>query len=162
LTQTKSIHGVAVAPGLAMGPVHVIRAAPEVVPNWSLRENEIDSEIARLKGAINTVSEGLQTTREKLLETGVSDKEAEIFGVHQMILTDPSALNRVRERISKERLNAESCVQHLIKSLEASTSAMAAPSRRSSVRISTALTKATGFRHSVAGRIMRCPTVPVS
>ena len=29
-------------------------------------------------------------------------------------------------------------------------------------RISTALTKATGFRPSVAGRIMRCPTVAVS
>lgn len=122
MTPTKSIHGTPVAPGLAMGPVHVIRAAPEVIPTWSLRGDEVEGEIERLKGAIAAVSDGLEARRQKLLASGSSDKEAEIFAVHRMILADPSALNRVRKRITEERLNAESCVQDLIDVLEASMS----------------------------------------
>ncbi|MFT7670099.1 MAG: phosphotransferase system enzyme I (PtsP) [Planctomycetota bacterium] len=120
--QKKSIHGIAVAPGLAMAPVHVIRAAPEVVPTWSLREDEVESEFIRLTGAIEAVSLGLEYQRQKLLEAGTSEKEAEIFSVHRMILADPSALKKVRERIAQERLNAESCIRHLITALEASMS----------------------------------------
>ncbi len=124
VTNTKSIHGMPVAPGLAMAPVHVIRAAPEVVPTWSLREEEVETEINRLQGAIETVSQELDNRRLKLISTGSADKEAEIFAVHRMILADPSALSRVQERISSERLNAESCVQDLIHVLEKSMSTM--------------------------------------
>lgn len=131
MNRTKRIHGTPVAPGLAMAPVHVIRATPEVVPTWSLRGDEVDSEIERLMGAIDTVAEGLEARRQKLLATGTAEKEAEIFAVHRMILADPSALKRVRERISKERLNAESCVQDLISVLEASMSDMEGNSVRS-------------------------------
>jgi len=127
----KLIHGIAVAPGLAMGPVHVIRAAPEVVPTWSLRGEEVDGEIERLKGAIEAVSQELESRRQKLVAGGTSVKEAEIFAVHRMILNDPSALRRVRKRIEVERLNAEACVQDLIEVLESSTAGMEGDNVRS-------------------------------
>src|SRR5438046_2386187 len=38
MTQMRIIKGVAVAPGLALGPVHVVHATPNIVPTWSVRE----------------------------------------------------------------------------------------------------------------------------
>lgn len=102
-----------------MAPVHVIRAAPEVVPSWSLREEEVEGEFERLGGAVAAVSDALADQRLKLIAAGTSEQEAEIFSVHRMILADPSALGRIRRRISEERLNAEACVQHFIRVLEA-------------------------------------------
>ena len=120
----KNIHGTAVAPGLAMAPVHVIRAAPTVVPTWSLRGDEVEGEMARLKAAIGAVSLALEDQRSKLLAAGTSEQEAEIFSVHRMILQDPSALKKVEQRIQEERLNAEACVQHLVEMLEATLSGL--------------------------------------
>jgi len=131
MPQRKEIHGVAVAPGLAMAPVHVIRAAPEVVPTWSLRGDEVDGEITRLEQAIETVAADLEARRTKLLAARGSQQEAEIFTVHRMILQDPSALSRVRRRIAEERLNAEHCVEGLIQGLEQTVSGLEGNSVRS-------------------------------
>lgn len=131
MAQKKSIHGVAVAPGLAMGPVHVIRAAPEVIPTWALRGDEVEGEVQRLEAAVETVSEALANRRLKLIASGSSEQEAEIFAVHRMILSDPSAIEKVRQRISQERINVEACVQVLIRDLETALTGLEGNSVRS-------------------------------
>ncbi len=131
MAQKKSIHGVAVAPGLAMGPVHVIRAAPEVIPTWALRGDEVEGEVQRLEAAVETVSEALANRRLKLIASGSSEQEAEIFAVHRMILSDPSAIEKVRQRISQERINVEACVQELIRDLETALTGLEGNSVRS-------------------------------
>lgn len=130
MPQGRSISGVPVAPGLAMAPVHVVQAAPEVIPTWSIRGEEVETEISRLTDALDRVSERLEEQR-RIVAAGTSKQEAEIFSVHRMILQDPSALNRVQVRIREERLNAEACVQHLIKHLEATMSSLEGNSVRS-------------------------------
>jgi phosphotransferase system enzyme I (PtsI) len=129
--QSREINGIAVAPGLAMAPVQVIRAAPEIVPVWSLRGEEVDAEIQRLDGAIEAVRHSLDGQRKKLLSAGSSEKEAEIFTVHRMILEDPLALKKVQLRVTEERLNAEACIQHLIEVLERTMSSLEGNSVRS-------------------------------
>jgi len=52
MAQGRTIKGVAVAPGLAMARVHVVRAAPEVIPTWSIREDEIEGELNRLDRSV--------------------------------------------------------------------------------------------------------------
>jgi phosphotransferase system enzyme I (PtsI) len=130
MPQARFISGVPVAPGLAMAPVHVVQAAPEVVPKWSIRGEEVEQEIARLDEALQRVGERLEEQR-SIVAKGTSRQEAEIFSVHQLILQDPSALGRVRARIREERLNAEACVQHLIKHLETTMSSLEGNSVRS-------------------------------
>lgn len=114
---SKSIRGIAVSPGLAMGPVHVLRAAPDLVPTWSLRESEVPEEIGRLTRALAAVDRRLDLQR-KAVASVASEKDAEILAVHRMILLDPGALERVERRIREERVNAEACVQGLIEHLE--------------------------------------------
>jgi hypothetical protein len=38
MAQQRTIKGTAVAPGLALGPVHIVRATPHVVPTWTVPE----------------------------------------------------------------------------------------------------------------------------
>ena len=53
MAQVGSINGVAVSPGLALGPVHVVRARTDAVPTWSVGPDEIEREVARLRGALD-------------------------------------------------------------------------------------------------------------
>jgi phosphoenolpyruvate-protein phosphotransferase len=113
-----------------MAPAHVVQATPDVIPTWSIRGEEVESELERLQQALERVSNLLEKQRLKVAKSS-SSQEAEIFSVHRMILQDPGALDRVRLRIREERLNAEACVQHLIEHLEATMSRLEGNSVRS-------------------------------
>ena len=113
MSSARKIKGTAVAPGLAMGPVHVVRATPDVVPSWSLRSEEVEGEIVRLRTAVATVIGELEERR-KRVASQTNEKDAEIFAVHRMILQDPGAMKEVERAIAEQRINAEAAVQALI------------------------------------------------
>ena len=113
MAQARTIKGVAVAPGLALGPVHVVRAAPDTVPTWSVPEDEVEREIARLHESLDLVSEDLRG-RQRLVAQQSGERDAEIFAVHRMLLQDPATLKRVEATVRDERINAEAGVQSLI------------------------------------------------
>ena len=114
-----SINGTAVAPGLALGAVHVVRARPNTVPNWSIRPDEIAAEIARLAEALGEATGRLAAQRRQVRDA-TGEKDAGIFDVHRMILQDPSALTEVETTIREQRINAEAAVQSLIDGLHVS------------------------------------------
>jgi phosphoenolpyruvate-protein phosphotransferase len=113
MAQLRIIKGVAVSPGLALGPVHVVRATPHTVPTWSIPEDEIEREIARLKDAVDQAAEDLRR-RQKLVAAQANERDGEIFSVHRMLLQDPSTLRRVESTIREQGINAEAAVQALI------------------------------------------------
>jgi len=112
-----TIKGTPVAPGLAVGSAHVVRARPDAVPVWTIRAQEVPSEIARLHGAVEEASAQLQHQQEIVRDTS-GEQDAGIFAVHRLILEDPSALSSVEAKISEERINAEAAVQNLIERLK--------------------------------------------
>jgi phosphotransferase system enzyme I (PtsI) len=107
------VQGVAVAPGLALGPVHVVLAGPTDVPTWSVKREEVPFEIARLAAALNTAAERLEE-RQRAVALTAGAKDAEIFAVHRMILKDPRAMSEVEHAIAEQRINAEAAVKRLI------------------------------------------------
>jgi phosphotransferase system enzyme I (PtsI) len=113
-----TIKGMPVAPGLAIGPVHVVRARADSVPVFTIRSEEVDGEVERLHDAVRVATE-LLMRQEEIVREGTSEKDAGILAVHRMILKDPTALKAVDERIRNERLNAEAAVQELIDRLHA-------------------------------------------
>ncbi len=115
--QNRTLKGVAVAPGLAVGPVHIVRAGLGEVPTWFVREDEVPLEIGRLAAALNSVAEVL-STQEARVAREAGAKDAAILSVHRAILEDPSALRDVERTIRDTRVNAEAAVQKLIESLE--------------------------------------------
>ena len=107
------IKGVPISAGLAHGPVHVIRAALDEVPSWTVREEDLPREFSRLVSALESAAGELDRRRETVASQA-GPKDAEIFSVHRMILEDPSALREVESCIREDRINAEAAVQRLI------------------------------------------------
>ena len=130
MTQARTINGVAVSPGLALGPVHVVRATASVVPVWSVGREEVERELERIGRAIESASSELER-RQRLVARETSEADAQIFAVHRMILQDPAALGEVRAKVADERINAEAAVEALIKRLERTLARMEGDSVRS-------------------------------
>ena len=124
------IHGIATSPGLALGPVHVVRAGQDVVPTWSVAEEEVAREVERLHTALATAAEEMKR-RQDLVSAQAGEKDAQIFAVHRMILQDPAALNEVVGNVRDQRINAEAAVQMLIKRLERTLGGLEGDSVRS-------------------------------
>jgi phosphoenolpyruvate-protein phosphotransferase (PTS system enzyme I) len=115
--QRRIIHGIPTSPGLAMGPVHVVRAGQDVVPTWSVAGGEVEREVERLNTALALAAEEMKR-RQDLVTVTAGEKDAQIFAVHRMILQDPAALTEVVGTIRDQRINAEAAVQMLIQRLE--------------------------------------------
>jgi len=130
MARARTIHGISVSPGLAIGPVHVVRAAPDAVPTWSLSEVDVEGEIERLRRSIAGASEEL-LRRQQLVARESSERDAQIFAVHRMILLDAGATKEVEETIRGERVNAETAVHQLIQRLERTLRGMEGNSVRS-------------------------------
>jgi len=123
------VQGIAVAPGLALGPVHVVRARPDVVPTWVVRDDEVDAEWTRLSQAIERVSRALERHQESA-QRHAGEKDAGIFAVHRMILQDPGAEHELERAIRDSRRNAESAVQALVARLRRTMSGLEGDSVR--------------------------------
>ena len=123
MTRQRNINGISVAPGLTMGPVHVVRAAPDVVPSWSIPEDQVLTEVRRVHDAVEGVCDELERRREIVAEQA-NERDANILSVHAMIVRDPSAIKEIEKSIREDRLNAEACVKALIDRLESSLSAL--------------------------------------
>lgn len=119
MPRERTVQGVAISPGLAIGSVHVVPAGPAEVPTWTVAEHEVSGELARLAEAVRTASAELE--KRQLALSKDLEKDAEIFAVHRMILQDASALQKVEKQIVEERINAESAVQTLIDEFEKMT-----------------------------------------
>jgi phosphotransferase system enzyme I (PtsI) len=117
MARARTIHGTSVSPGLALGPVHVVRAAPDAVPHWSVAEEDVPAEISRLRRAIAVAGDEL-LRRQRLVAEQTGERDAQIFAVHRMILQDPSAVREVEDALRADRVNAETAVHQLIGKLE--------------------------------------------
>ena len=88
----RTVKGLSVSPGLAIGPVHVVLARPEKVPEWSLSQAAIAPELQRLVEAVQAADADLERRQSQILSE-VGEKDAEIFAVHRTVL-----LVRIRAR----------------------------------------------------------------
>lgn len=126
----RTLNGIAVSPGLALGPVHVVRATDAVIPVWSVGPDEVSREVRRLDRAIESASRDLEH-RQEVVSQQAGEADAQIFAVHRMILQDPGATSQVRTTIEDERINAEAAVDKLIGRLERTLGKMEGESVRS-------------------------------
>ncbi len=113
----RTVKGTSVSPGLAIGPVHVVLARPEKVPEWSVSQVGLAPELQRLAEAVQAADADLER-RQIQIRSEVGEKDAEIFAVHRTVLQDPRALKEVESTIVEQRVNAEKAVMGLIERFE--------------------------------------------
>lgn len=116
------INGIAASDGVGIAPAYLLTK-----PNLSFEKYHIsdpDSEKARLHRAFEKIIQKLKETQKKLVDK-LNAEDLAIFDTHIAVLNDPEMIKQVENRITNQRLNAESAfaevITKMIKTLQAMT-----------------------------------------
>jgi phosphoenolpyruvate-protein phosphotransferase (PTS system enzyme I) len=99
--------GIAASKGYAIGKI-LIKTHNEVEISERKIEN-LDSELARLKDAVELSRNQLKAIKEKTVKE-VGAKEAEVFESHMMLLDDPEFVGAIEENVKNNMINSEKAV----------------------------------------------------
>jgi phosphotransferase system enzyme I (PtsI) len=101
-----TLHGIPVSRGIAIGRAHLLAPAALDVKHYLIPEEQVEDEVARLRGAIATVDKELQAIWTDL----PADAPAELgafIDVHALILQDPMISEAAFDIIRTRHYNAE-------------------------------------------------------
>jgi len=108
------LSGIGASPGYAVARVHIlVREAPEVVRR-TLAPDAIGDEIDRLDSALAVAREQIQSLVESLARDLGPDESA-IMESHLLILEDELVVERARDLIKTDTLNAEAAVNDAVR-----------------------------------------------
>ena len=99
------IRGIPASPGIVVGPVHLLRWEVPEVRQRLVNDDEIDSEIERLRAAFEIARDRLKLLRARA-EVQAGPKEAAIFDVQLAIMDDSELISRA-EALIRQNLGAE-------------------------------------------------------
>ena len=100
------IRGVAVSPGIAVGPVLVVSWELPPVPQRTIAAGDVAREVKRLHEALDWATERVQRMRERAEERTGPD-EARIFDAQLMMLEDEDLVGGVERLVRENRFTAE-------------------------------------------------------
>ncbi len=104
------LKGVAVSPGVAVGPALVVRWEAPVVKDHAIASRGVEAEVARLKDAVARARERIERSRVRAAERA-GEEEARIFDAQLMMLEDRDLLGGVERLIRENRFAAERAFQ---------------------------------------------------
>ena len=107
----KKLLGIAVSPGVAIGPAYPFQVQAFDIPQYEI--SDVAAEQARLDEAFDLARESLTQLHEQTREE-LGDHHAAIFHSHLAILDDVAFKPEIEKRLNEEKLNAESLVNDLI------------------------------------------------
>lgn len=105
---TSTLSGIAASTGIAIAKAFRLEN-PELTVKQQQVNNPSD-EIVRFDAAVAQAAAELEVIKEKTAQQ-ISDKEAEIFGAHLLVLSDPELIGPIKERITSDSINAEFALQ---------------------------------------------------
>ena len=103
---TFSIHGLAVARGIAIGRAVLVASSRVDVAHYFIQPDQVGAEIARLRQARDAVIEELRRLQNDLTSDAPPELGA-LLDVHLMLLEDESLSLDVKQWIEKRLYNAE-------------------------------------------------------
>lgn len=106
MNATRVLHGVGVSPGCVVGPAFIVHWGLPDVPHRVVPEEDVESEIVRLRDALDAVKTHLKELRERTMERAGLE-EAKIFEAQALMLDDPEFIGGVERLIRENQLSAE-------------------------------------------------------
>lgn len=107
------LQGIPVSPGVAIGPALVLESDGYRVPRTIVAADKADDEYARLRGAVEAVSDRLQNQAKET--SAVAGEEAgDIFQAQLQMLHDPHVHAELGRRIRNERQAASYAVNRVL------------------------------------------------
>ncbi len=117
---TFSIHGLAVARGIAIGRAVIVASSRVDVAHYFIEPEQIEAEIDRVRVARNAVVDEIIRVQEGLMDMRTKETPHElaaILDVHLMLLQDDDLIDGVKQRISGRLYNAEWAVTAQLEAL---------------------------------------------
>jgi len=103
---TKIITGIPASPGIRIGKAYLYRGMKVIIPKYSLKDDEVQDEIARFEKALITTKEQIRAIQQQIA-LSLSSDEADIFVSHLMMLEDPVIVKKAMDSIKSEKRNIE-------------------------------------------------------
>jgi phosphoenolpyruvate-protein phosphotransferase (PTS system enzyme I) len=107
----RTLRGIGVSPGIAIGPAVVVRWALPEVPHRVVPRTQVEKEVRRLRAAVKDVKRQLTELR-KRAEVRAGADEARIFDAQVLMLEDKPFLGAVEGLIRKNHLTAEKAYEY--------------------------------------------------
>src|SRR5215210_3392850 len=110
MSAARSLRGIGVSPGVAWAPALVMRWEFPQVPDRTVSANEVESEVGRLREAVDYVVSHLQVLGERVLQRA-GPEESRIFDAQILMAQDKEFLTSVETLIRNNQLSAESAYE---------------------------------------------------
>jgi phosphoenolpyruvate-protein phosphotransferase (PTS system enzyme I) len=107
------LEGLAVSPGIAIGPAHLIEGGDLPVAECQIAESEIEAERGRFAEAVALSLKQLRKVKTKAaaLPGSAAEEVGYLLDAHLAMLSNSRLVRGVDERIARARINAERAVQ---------------------------------------------------
>jgi len=105
--------GINASPGIAIGPAYYFNREKLEIPHRKIREEEVESEIARLNTALQRARRDLQSIKQ-MISNRIGENYADLVQAQLMSLDDEPVLEEVRTRIRERLENAECAFQKVL------------------------------------------------
>ncbi|MFH1177914.1 MAG: phosphoenolpyruvate--protein phosphotransferase [Acidobacteriota bacterium] len=106
MSDSRTLVGLGVSPGIAIGKPLVVENRPLPVMRIPLSPGQLDEEVARLRQAARRAAAHMDALAQEAAER-VGREHAAIFEAHRLMIEDPTLLGEIEETIRRERANAE-------------------------------------------------------
>lgn len=106
--------GIAVSPGVAIGPAMVLGAEAFRIPRRFVRADTVAAEIARFHAALENVCREI-ATNEELATRRIGKRYGAIFGAHLQIARDPKLIREVEDLIRKRHYSPEFAASQVLR-----------------------------------------------
>ncbi len=104
--------GIAVAPGIAIGPAHVVEPGAFEVPKHNIEAGAVEAERQRFADAVTRAGKQVEKLHAKAraLPSGAAEELGYLLDAHALMLGSSRLVRGVDQRIAKDAVNAESAV----------------------------------------------------
>jgi phosphoenolpyruvate-protein phosphotransferase (PTS system enzyme I) len=111
--EERIVHGLAVSPGIAIGPAHVSDHFDAAVPEYHIEPDKQEAEHARFAAAVATSAKQLRKlkTKAQTLPEAAAEEMGYLLDAHLAMLSNSRLVRGVDQRITEEGRNAEWAVQ---------------------------------------------------
>jgi len=118
--------GLAAAPGIAIGPAFVRFGDQIEVQTYAVAKNRVGDELKRLDGAVRVARRQIRSLQERArsMPGAAGEELVFLFDAYLAMLDDSRLVRGAREKIEKNRINAEAAVQQEFTTLAARFEAM--------------------------------------
>lgn len=114
----RTYKGLGVSPGIAIGRVIIVENRTSSIYRVPLKEGELEPELQRFTEAIETTRAQISEMRKEVAHS-MGEDYAAIFDAHEMIVSDPTFVDEIRQRIRTQCINAEWAVAEVQEELAA-------------------------------------------